>query len=37
MLHPGNAEFKSSLDVSVASAKGMKPVFMAGDIICRVY
>lgn len=32
MLHSGNTEFKSSLHVSMASARGMKPFFMAGDI-----
>lgn len=37
ILYPEDTECKSLLDVSMASAKGMKPFFMEGDIICRVY
>lgn len=37
ILHPEDTEFNSLLDVSMASTKGMKPFFMAGDLICRVY
>jgi len=31
-----NTAFQPSPDVSMASVSGMKPFFVAGDLICRV-